>query len=444
MVKDLHLPNHNFVGPFTSNDERLDLNYEGKVGTKNYFLPASMDDYTAFKHDLLYYSPDNIVKGHADLKFLKGIFKKGKLNVDKSIPFLGIIGQYIKRVGTQTVVAKFSKDEAVDASSELIKIFKKTPFAKLFGKRGKVPENLKNWINTKSKYYFGRTLQPARGRGAVAYRNIIEKKVIPYLFMYGTGYFTKPIGHIKDAFEAVYYSFVENEDYKKVLDAFNKVNEKYKKYLDEVGYFTDDKTKREYPYYNRFIIKKYDDIDGEKAKEFYKDFHKEFNNYKKFINDMYKHEDDFVEYDINPLNEKELDKVAKPSMSMSDSDFARITEEFKKKEEERIKKINEKIEQINKNIDEEGDIYPDIVDIQKELSPSPTPTAAATPTITPSPSIAIEEDDDDIPINISEQIEYLDDDDETIIVMPDDIKREITAILQKRKEKPFESTFEII
>ena len=442
MIKDLHLPNHNFVGPFTSVDERLDLTYDGKVGTKNYFVPASMDDYTAFKHDLLYYAPDNIVKGHADLKFLKGIFKKGKLNPDKSLPFLGILGQYIKRVGTQAFIAKLSKDEAVDASSELIKIFKKTPAAKLFGTRGPVPENLKNWINTKSKYYFGRTLQPARGRGAVAYSGIIKNKVIPYLFMYGTGYFTKPIGHIKDAFDAVYYSFFENEDYNKVLDAFNKVNEKYKKYLDEVGYFTDDKTKREYPFYNRFIIKKYDDIDGEKAKELYKDFHKEFNNYKKFINNMYKHEDDFVEYDINPLNEKELDKVARPSISMSDSDFARITEQFKEKEKERIKKINEKIEKINKNIDEEGDIYPDIVDIQKELSPSPTPAIA--PIITPSPSIAIKEDDDDIPIDISEQIEYMEDDDETVILMPDDIKEEITDILEKRKDIPFESRFHII
>lgn len=442
MIKDLHLPNHNFVGPFTSVDERLDLTYDGKVGTKNYFVPASMDDYTAFKHDLLYYAPDNIVKGHADLKFLKGIFKKGKLNPDKSLPFLGILGQYIKRVGTQTFIAKLSKDEAVDASSELIKIFKKTPAAKLFGTRGPVPENLKNWINTKSKYYFGRTLQPARGRAAVEYSNIIKNKVIPYLFMYGTGYFTKPIGHIKDAFDAIYYSFFENEDYNKVLDAFNKVNEKYKKYLDEVGYFTDDKTKREYPFYNRFIIKKYDDIDGEKAKELYKDFHKEFNNYKKFINNMYKHEDDFVEYDINPLNEKELDKVARPSISMSDSDFARITEQFKEKEKERIKKINEKIEKINKNIDEEGDIYPDIVDIQKELSPSPTPAIA--PIITPSPSIAIKEDDDDIPIDISEQIEYMEDDDETVILMPDDIKEEITDILEKRKDIPFESRFHII
>ena len=40
-----------------------------------------------------------------------------------------------------------------------------------------VPENLKNWINTKSKNIFGRSLQPARGRGAVAYSDIIKKKL---------------------------------------------------------------------------------------------------------------------------------------------------------------------------------------------------------------------------------------------------------------------------
>ena len=60
------------------------------------------------------------------------------------------------------------------------------------------------------------------------------------------------------------------------------------------------------------------------------------------------------------------------------------------------------------------------------------------------PAIAIKEDDDDIPIDISEQIEYMEDDDETVIVMPDDIKKEITAILEKRKDIPFETAADII
>lgn len=425
MFKDLHLPNHNFVGPFTSVDNRLDLTYDGKKGTKNYFIPSSMDDYTAFKHDLLYYAPDNVVKGHADLKFLKDIINKGKLNIDKSLPFLGILTQYINRLGKQAVVAKLSKNKAIEATSELIKIFKKTPPAKLFGSSDVVPENLKNWINTKSKYYFGRTLQPARGRGAVAYSDLIKNKVIPYLFLYGSGYFLKPLKHMKDAFDAVYYSFIENEDYKKVLESFNKVNEKYKKYLDEVGYFTDDKTKSEYPFYNRFIIKKEDEIDSDKAKELYKDFHKEFNNYKKLINDMYKYNDDFVEYDINPLNEKELYKVGKPSQSISDNEFSIITEQFKKNlKQEQKEKINNIIDKINIGIENKIDKV-DLGDYKYS-------------------NIDIEDDDDDIIIQPQKKIEYIEDDDQTTIVIPDDIKSEIIAVLEKRQETVFETPEEII
>jgi hypothetical protein len=432
MLKDLHLPNHNFVGPYTSVDERLDLNYRGKVGTKNYFIPSSMDDYTAFKHDLLYYAPDNVVKGHADLQFLKNIFKKGKMNIDKSLPFLGILAQYTKRVGTQAVIAKLSQKKAVDATIELIKIFKKTPAAKLFGKKGAVPEDLKNWINTQSKYYFGRTLQPARGRGAVAYTDIIKKKVIPYLFIYGAGYFMKPIKHMKDAFDAVYYSFVENKDYKKVLEAFNKVNEKYKKYLDEVGYFTDDKIKSEFPFYNRFIIKKEADINSEKAKELYRDFHKEFNSYKKLINDMYKEDPDFVGYNINELNEKEIDKVAKPSQSMSDKDFSIITKDFKEKEKEKIKKINEKL--LDTYFTKTSGKMVDIADIKNVVKDDDDIPFNITKEIETKP------DDDDIPLNITKELETKPDDDD----IPFELKREITSVLEKRQDELYTTPSEIL
>jgi hypothetical protein len=70
-----HPKGYNFLGPGTKNIERLSLNYDGDTGTTSSFLPADELDYQAFIHDLLYFSPDELVKAHADAEMVKALPK---------------------------------------------------------------------------------------------------------------------------------------------------------------------------------------------------------------------------------------------------------------------------------------------------------------------------------------------------------------------------------
>ena len=71
-LKERHSPGgYNWNGPGTSVEERLSLNYDGKVGTETYWLPVNKLDYEAFKHDLSYYSPVNADNIEADRLYVQ-------------------------------------------------------------------------------------------------------------------------------------------------------------------------------------------------------------------------------------------------------------------------------------------------------------------------------------------------------------------------------------
>jgi len=96
---ELHPPYMNFMGPKTKVEDRLSLNYKGrggiKRGTENYFLPTTYSDLVSFEHDLLYWSPDNIIKAYADAKFIN--------DIRSIIGYAGIVAQYTRRLGIEGI-----------------------------------------------------------------------------------------------------------------------------------------------------------------------------------------------------------------------------------------------------------------------------------------------------------------------------------------------------
>ena len=68
-----HTSGYNWNGPGTKIYDRISLKYKGKVGTKSYWLPINKLDMQAFQHDLLYYSPNNIVRAYADSTYVEGL-----------------------------------------------------------------------------------------------------------------------------------------------------------------------------------------------------------------------------------------------------------------------------------------------------------------------------------------------------------------------------------
>jgi len=113
---ELHPPYMNFMGPKTQVEDRMSLNYKGKDGIKrgtdNYFLPTTHSDLVSFEHDLLYWSPDNIVKSYADEKFLK--------DVRSIIGLIGISGQYVRRYGIEGLIGIGSVKSLISSIGSLI------------------------------------------------------------------------------------------------------------------------------------------------------------------------------------------------------------------------------------------------------------------------------------------------------------------------------------
>jgi len=452
-----HPPYMNYMGPGTKIEDRLSLNYKGKKGTKNYFIPTTYSDLVSFEHDLLYWSPDNVIKAYADAKFIN--------DIRSIIGYAGIVAQYTRRLGIEGIynygvglsvlsgiksiykdfINAYKTGKDVIALTGTLKQLKQLDEQILerarrqFGSIINTPAHIQRNI-LEGQQLFQETKQEVLTNREIFARNVAFRLLPKLIF---TAYLVAPkvIKSSKDLLRNALTFFVENPEYNELQKRVDKVKDKYEKYLNEVGSFVDA------PWY-RSLIKRLDqpegekffkvksDINKDKAKQLYIDFFDEYNSYAKFMNNKYKGVKGYEPFDIKELNKNNLNKVfdiEDVPTSFIEQVFTKIAEKQKDiygdkytdKEQQKIIELNQEIEKVLKKE-------------QEVLFETPAPI------ITPSPSIAIKEDDDDIPIDISEQIEYMEDDDETVIVMPDDIKKEITAILEKRKDIPFETSADII
>jgi hypothetical protein len=262
---EFHLPGCNFVGPNTKLTDRLSLNYDGTRGSENYMIATNWADYVAFEHDLIFHTPNDIIKRYGDSLFVKKM--KGNYY---NLGMLMILGQYAYRVGNDLLAVG-------SAAYSTYKYFDK----------------IKNQINR------------IRLNNAL-YRLPIA--VATYKF------FANPLYNSVNKLYKIYLNeFEKNKEYMKVFNHVDKLTDLYDDYLFEVGEWKVEKTVIQsiIPDINfdfRFFKIK-DVIDSEKAKNKYIKFYNEYKLYLKFLNDNYN-----TKYTIKELNMDNINLASKPKV----------------------------------------------------------------------------------------------------------------------------------
>jgi len=353
--KEWHPPGYNFNGPYSKVEERLSLNYTGNVGTSSYFIPVNRLDYTAFQHDLYYYSPDNLIKAYADDIYLKD-FKNIKNELMHSVTYTKMlsattigsmmVGRLLKIPGQASIYIYKTYNGLIDSKNFLVKAFKSTTYAgKYFNPTTGIasPEKKKLALDL-----FG-IKGAARGPHAKRYRRDIEKAVLTGLFFFGTGYFTKPIENIVELWNYLLTNIQVSEEWKAIQKENNLVMDKYKTYLDIIGKFDEN---------HDFVVK--NDIDESKAKKAYEEFYKQFGKYISFVNKNYDAYDGFKTIETPELNKSKLDIVASPVVIPPPD--VKISKE-----------INEQFEDIKKNIEDKTltELNDEITKVLKKIQTLP-------------------------------------------------------------------------
>jgi len=380
ITDETHPPFMNFMGQGTRVEDRLSLNYDGKKGTDNYFIPTTYSDLVSFEHDLVYWSPDNIVKSYADANFVK--------DIRSLVGYGGIVAQLVRRRGIEGL---FSYVSLIQTLSNVKKII-----ADVVG----VKDEIKKGIQLKETNQRIRDIDnmilrmiesdypdtPFIQLPAVQQRQILEgqlrqqdhiadyekmKKRITSTLLFSllpklifTGYFLAPkiVKSGKKILDNIISTFVVNPEYKEIQSKVDVVKDKYEKYLNEVGSFVDA------PWY-RSLMKRLDQPEGEKifrvkdninkerAKELYEDFYKEFVDYQKYMNKKYEGVEGYQPFEIKELNKNNINKVYDlenvPASFIEDVYLKLIKQEDKKdeftdKEQEKINELNNEIEKVLK------------------------------------------------------------------------------------------------
>jgi hypothetical protein len=159
---ELHPIKMNYMGPNTKLEERVSLNYKGKVGTENYFLPSTLADYFSFFHDLSYYVPLNIIQLVGDIEYLENLEKHTTKDFFSNIGKQGIGLQTIKRISQEELKDR----EIVESTAELgykflnqiyeiRKKFDKYLAETVIVADFLVPEDLRPYIHKKQSFWMG-------------------------------------------------------------------------------------------------------------------------------------------------------------------------------------------------------------------------------------------------------------------------------------------------
>ena len=383
---ELHPPYMNFMGPKTKVEDRLSLNYKGrgdiKRGTENYFLPTTYSDLVSFEHDLLYWSPDNIIKAYADAKFIN--------DIRSIIGYAGIVGQYTRRLGIEGTYNYGIGMSVLMGMKNIFKDFNQIPkiakdlkdITEAKKSRDTINEILDSVIKTtwqdktfielppkvqKKQLEFTLEKQQYREGFQRLERKIINTflfKILPKLIF--TGYVVAPkiLKNVKSIFENVKTFFITNPEYNDIQKRVDKVKDKYEKYLNIVGDFKDA------PWY-RSLVKTIQQPEGEKffkiktnfdkkkAEDAYIEFYNEFVEYQKYMNEKYKDNKDYEPFIIKELNKDNLKKVYDikdvPASFIEDIFKKYIKKEkvfegkkFTEEEQNKINELNKEIEKVLK------------------------------------------------------------------------------------------------
>ena len=367
LPKEKHPPYMNYMGPGTEVEKRLSLNYKGKRGTKNYMIPTTYSDYVSFEHDLLYWSPDNVIKAYADAKFIK--------DIRSIVGYTGILAQYIKRLGIQTLFdyktfetllkssVEFYKAisgeiKDVKQTNQILNEMKQTLDEEMARRRGNIP--IPNYLNLLPEGqrigYLEQLSDIDRTNLQTRYkfRNNILFHIIPKLAI--SAYLTIPKLYTKskDLINTLWDTFIDNTEYNDIQERVDKVKNKFDEYLKTVGTWNDAPwfrsliTTAQQPEGEK-IFKVKENIDKEEAKKKYIEFYNEFEKYATYMNNKYKDTKGYIPFEIEKLNLENINLIEEPSIIASS-----FLEEFKlsKPKDKEIEVSNDNINVIEEMSDE--------------------------------------------------------------------------------------------
>jgi hypothetical protein len=262
-------------GQGTAIYERLGLNYKGSVGSKSYWLPVNVLDLAAFRHDLLYYSPNPITRSYADEVYIEE--SKGKSTTP----------DFIKSVSQQTIMVQNLYRTYSEASGASVR---QTVAAEA--------------LSRKITAWSAILMNPHRTRA----QSTALFKEIAKLHMFTNVFDTEMGSSLKNTYKVVmeraYRTFEETPEWKRIRTKNKGVVDAYNKYLKDVGHFDDE---------DNFIVKpQLSGAEQSKAIKDYKVFFHKFKKYIEWTNTEYKDFPAFKPYALPELNEERLDVVADP------------------------------------------------------------------------------------------------------------------------------------
>jgi len=383
LPKEKHPPYMNYMGPGTEVEKRLSLNYKGKRGTKNYMIPTTYSDYVSFEHDLLYWSPDNVIKAYADAKFIK--------DIRSIVGYTGILAQYVKRLGIETffdyktfeTLLKSSIEfykaisgeiKDVKRTNQMINEMKQSLDRQMERRRGNIP--ITNYLNLlpegQRMGYLEQLSDIDRTNLQTRYkfRNNILFHIIPKLAI--SAYLTIPKLYTKskDLINTLWNTFIDNTEYNDIQARVDKVKNKFDEYLKTVGNWEDAPwfrsllTTPQQPEGEKFFKVK-SNINKEEAKKKYIEFYDEFEKYATYMNNKYKDTKDYIPFEIEKLNLENINLIEEPSIIASSfleeyiaqsatshakrAGLSEIKDEQKDQEQININEINELTDELIAN-----------------------------------------------------------------------------------------------
>ena len=331
LPKEKHPPFMNFMGPGTEVEKRLSLNYKGKRGTKNYFIPSTKSDYNSLEHDLLYWSPNNVIKAYADAKYLKDI---------RSLTgYTGIVLQYLKRLGIETAIDYKTAEYLLSSINkflsltskeiknnkenlELINEMNNNIQSELNTRRKNLPQDiylslLPSDMRLRYQQHENKILKSIQDTKYKMYSKIMFQ-AIPTLAI--SSYLTIPKiwSGSKKLFDTLYSTFIKNTEYEELQNKVDLILKKYDDYLNIIGAWEDA------PFY-KSLIKSTTQLEGEKyfrpklnlskkeqlkAQKKYQEFYNEFLSYAEFMNNKYKDDKEYEPFNLEELNTQNINIVS--------------------------------------------------------------------------------------------------------------------------------------
>lgn len=323
LTEEGHPQGYNYLGPGTKLANRFSLKSTSSIGSTSPFLPTNKLDYEAFLHDLLYYSPNDLVKAWADDKLLKSLkdLKHSGAGI-KTLVNMGIEAQYKRRLTNAAIDLGLITAGFYESGPAFLKQLRNIYSNKKFEDYILKPMNFE-------QFSAGKLFNPRSGTMPKVVKDIFSqmglkgtrrgrqdrtlyaalRAVFPVVWFAGIQGLAKPVSELKGVIDRWTYAIESTNEFKKQLEELQKVKTAYDKYLNEVTNVVD----------GEYLIKK--DINERQAQRAYTKFFREYRKYLSFnkqqyeSNKQYKKQLENIPELVNlpKLDIKNLNQVSNPA-----------------------------------------------------------------------------------------------------------------------------------